>query len=181
MFYVRGKSFISSLSNPPDLVNIEEGEYTDNPSQIETITPSVIIHCFLLTVDRLPAFLFAASFMSLIAYLYTLLLIPFVTTVPVAPIVNISVPLDIGCPQLAPRTTPATSVHDLRPDDIKVVAGLGDRYFWNGFFLRERTILFFFFFFVALWPHLLQREYKRNFSIGKTCMKTEVLALLWVG
>ncbi|CAO3666366.1 unnamed protein product [Rhizopus stolonifer] len=64
--------------------------------------------------------------MSLLAYLYTLLLIPFVTTVPVAPIVNISVPLDIGCPQLAPRTTPATSVHDLRPDDIKVVAGLGD-------------------------------------------------------
>jgi phospholipase B1 len=30
------------------------------------------------------------------------------------------------CPQLAPRTSPPTSVHDLRPDDIKVVMALGD-------------------------------------------------------
>lgn len=32
------------------------------------------------------------------------------------------------CPALGPRATPATSVSDLRPDDIKVVAALGDRY-----------------------------------------------------
>ncbi|KAI9481391.1 MAG: hypothetical protein EXX96DRAFT_481185 [Benjaminiella poitrasii] len=36
------------------------------------------------------------------------------------------VPLDIGCPFLTPRTTPAQSVHDLRPDDIRLVLGLGD-------------------------------------------------------
>lgn len=31
------------------------------------------------------------------------------------------------CPALKARSTPATSVADLRPDDIKVVAALGDR------------------------------------------------------
>lgn len=31
------------------------------------------------------------------------------------------------CPWLLPRF-PATSVHDLRPDDIKVIGALGDRY-----------------------------------------------------
>ncbi|ORE15083.1 hypothetical protein BCV71DRAFT_186087 [Rhizopus microsporus] len=64
--------------------------------------------------------------MSILAYLYSILLLPLVTTLPVDPIVNISVPLDIGCPLLKPRSTPAQSVHDLRPDDIKIVAGLGD-------------------------------------------------------
>jgi hypothetical protein len=32
-----------------------------------------------------------------------------------------------GCPALTPRSSPAASVHDLRIDDISVVAGLGDR------------------------------------------------------
>lgn len=32
-----------------------------------------------------------------------------------------------ACPALKPRATAATSVADLRPDDIKVVAALGDR------------------------------------------------------
>ncbi|KAI8968248.1 hypothetical protein BDF20DRAFT_908042 [Mycotypha africana] len=36
------------------------------------------------------------------------------------------VPVDIGCPFLTPRAAPATSVHDLRPDDIRIVAGIGD-------------------------------------------------------
>lgn len=31
------------------------------------------------------------------------------------------------CPSLTPRSPPS-SVHDLRPDDIKVIAALGDRY-----------------------------------------------------
>lgn len=35
-----------------------------------------------------------------------------------------------GCPALSPRTTAATKVTDLRPDDIKVVAALGDRYIY---------------------------------------------------
>jgi phospholipase B1 len=33
-----------------------------------------------------------------------------------------------GCPALAARAKAATSVADLRPDDIKVVGALGDRY-----------------------------------------------------
>lgn len=32
------------------------------------------------------------------------------------------------CPALAPRASPAKDVTDLRIDDIKIVAGLGDRY-----------------------------------------------------
>lgn len=31
------------------------------------------------------------------------------------------------CPALTPRSSPPTKVSDLRPDDIKVVAALGDR------------------------------------------------------
>lgn len=127
MFYVKGNSYISSFSNPPTSTKIEEGKSESDLSLIETITPSIIIHCFISAADRLPVFLFTASFMSLLAYLYTLFLIPIVITVPVTPSNNITVPLDIGCPFLKPRTTPAKSVHDLRPDDIKIIAGLGDR------------------------------------------------------
>lgn len=32
-----------------------------------------------------------------------------------------------GCPALSPRVTAPTKVTDLRPDDIKVIAALGDR------------------------------------------------------
>lgn len=32
-----------------------------------------------------------------------------------------------ACPALSPRSPP-TSIHDLRPDDIKVIGALGDRY-----------------------------------------------------
>ena len=31
------------------------------------------------------------------------------------------------CPQLKPRSSPPAGPHDLRPDDIKVIAALGDR------------------------------------------------------
>ncbi|KAI9279824.1 hypothetical protein BY458DRAFT_431487 [Sporodiniella umbellata] len=67
-----------------------------------------------------------ASLLSTLAYLYTLLLIPLIKTSSILPVANISVPLDIGCSQLPPRISPAATVHDLRPDDIKVVIGLGD-------------------------------------------------------
>ncbi|CAG8758515.1 34351_t:CDS:1, partial [Racocetra persica] len=30
------------------------------------------------------------------------------------------------CPSLTPRTSPPANVHDLRPDDIKVIMALGD-------------------------------------------------------
>ncbi|KAI9362779.1 hypothetical protein BD770DRAFT_315966 [Pilaira anomala] len=70
--------------------------------------------------------------MSLLAYLYTLLLIPavFTATLPKKNTTDLyngtEVPIDIGCPFLTPRTEAATNVHDLRPDDIKLVIGLGD-------------------------------------------------------
>lgn len=33
------------------------------------------------------------------------------------------------CPRLAPRERPPTGVNDLRPDDIGVIAAIGDRYY----------------------------------------------------
>lgn len=33
-----------------------------------------------------------------------------------------------SCPTLEPRSQAPTNVSDLRPDDIKVIAGMGDRY-----------------------------------------------------
>lgn len=84
----------------------------------------------------LPVFLILASSMSLLAYIYTILLIPSVMTATIPALSNhtgntteyngTEVPLDIGCPFLKPRDQPAQDVHDLRPDDIKIVMGLGD-------------------------------------------------------
>jgi uncharacterized SAM-binding protein YcdF (DUF218 family) len=39
----------------------------------------------------------------------------------------LTAPTITGCPALKPRSAPAKHVTDLRPDDIKVVAALGDR------------------------------------------------------
>ncbi|KAF7727440.1 DnaJ (Hsp40), sub C, member 2 [Apophysomyces ossiformis] len=39
---------------------------------------------------------------------------------------NVSLPLNLTCPPLTPRTQMPKSVYDLRPDDIKVVMGIGD-------------------------------------------------------
>ncbi|KAI8368759.1 hypothetical protein BD560DRAFT_330800 [Blakeslea trispora] len=66
-------------------------------------------------------------------YLCVLPFVPVVLTATIAhrqnrtnSLAGIEVPLDIGCPFLAPRTSPAKSVHDLRPDDFRIVAGIGD-------------------------------------------------------
>ncbi|CAO3634601.1 unnamed protein product [Mucor fragilis] len=84
----------------------------------------------------LPTFLFAASSMLIVAYLYSVLLIPTVMTATIANLKNdpnntvfngtAQVPLDIKCPFLTPRSSPAQNVHDLRPDDFRIVMGLGD-------------------------------------------------------
>ncbi|KAI7888762.1 uncharacterized protein EV154DRAFT_544821 [Mucor mucedo] len=39
---------------------------------------------------------------------------------------NTTLPSLISCPLLLPRSAPAQNVHDLRPDDIRIVIGLGD-------------------------------------------------------
>lgn len=85
----------------------------------------------------LPTFLFAASSMLIVTYLYSVLLIPTVMTATIANLKNdpnstvfngtAQVPLDIKCPFLSPRSSPAQSVRDLRPDDFRIVMGLGDR------------------------------------------------------
>ncbi|OAD01374.1 hypothetical protein MUCCIDRAFT_165262 [Mucor lusitanicus CBS 277.49] len=84
----------------------------------------------------LPTFLFAASSMSILAYLYSVLLIPTVMTATIANLQSdpnstvfngtAQVPLDIKCPFLSARTAPPQNVRDLRPDDFRIVMGLGD-------------------------------------------------------
>lgn len=56
-------------------------------------------------------------------FLVKLALLGYTTVATAATVSSIS-----SCPALAPRTSKATTVHDLRIDDIKVVAALGDRY-----------------------------------------------------
>lgn len=134
MFFVKGKSHLLSFSNPlvtgqteeDGLVLLEESELIDSTSSN--------IHQLLNSIDMLPTFLLIASSMSLIAYLYTILLIPIVLTATLPPAINnqtiqnatnATLP-NIYCPALLPRTTPVQNVHDLRPDDIRIVIGIGD-------------------------------------------------------
>lgn len=150
MFYVKGNSYLLSFSKPTkatspptapaqekdSIVQEEEGLVQHQNPIDQTLYHSSLIHYILGCVDMLPTFLIIASSMSLLTYTYTILMIPTVMTATLPELQALSnttannngteVPLDIGCPFLPPRKNPATSVHDLRPDDIRVVMGLGD-------------------------------------------------------
>jgi len=144
MFYIKGDSFLLSFSKHPLLPlqeqkqQGEEGEALQYLDQHRQDLSSTIIHYFWGCFDMLPKFLFAASTMCIIAYLCSVLLIPTVMTATIANLKNdpnstvfngtAEVPLDIKCPFLSPRTSPPQNVHDLRPDDFRIVMGLGDRY-----------------------------------------------------
>jgi hypothetical protein len=150
MFYVKGKSFILSFSNRPTSSDIllsaseeqRQGLVTINDKETHS---SAILHYLWGSIDMLPTFLAAASSMAMIVYFYTVILLPTVMMATIANLDNTTlsnttmngteVPLDTKCPLLKPRDAPAQSVHDLRPDDIRIVLGLGDRY----------AIFFFFF------------------------------------
>lgn len=141
MFYIKGESFLLSFSKQPllPIEEEEEGQALKYPDQARQDLSSTVIHYFWGCFDMLPTFLFAASSMSIIAYMYSVLLIPTVMTATIANLRNdtsgnsivfngtAEVPLDIGCPFLNPRSSPAQNVHDLRPDDFRIVFGLGDR------------------------------------------------------
>lgn len=127
MFYVKGNSHLLSFSNP--LANEQREEEGNTLLTEQTIdTSSYIVHNLLGSIDMLPTFLLVASSMSLVAYLYTILLIPTVMTATLPAPSNTtlnSLPI-ISCPALLPRSAPAQDVHDLRPDDISIVMGIGD-------------------------------------------------------
>lgn len=148
MFYVKGKAFVLSFSKPPAssaiLLPISK-ENQQQQQELVTVSSiddkakhsSTILHYLWGSIDMLPAFLAIASSMVMIAYLYTVLLLPTVMTATIEKSQNntltkvdngTEVPLDTKCPFLKPRDYPPESVHDLRPDDIRIVAGLGDRY-----------------------------------------------------
>lgn len=149
MFYVKGAAFLHSFSSPrrPEPVaasatdnNTAAGGAStsasqlpdsENSSQEEPIQFSADIE---LAFNMFPVFFIAAVSLPLIAALYPFLVIP-VLLQSVATTANnntshpgnFSVPLGIDCPRLTPRNSPPTSVRDLRPDDIRIVMGLGDR------------------------------------------------------
>lgn len=139
MFYVKGNSFLLSFSKRLDLLESNSTSSKERtPLQLQDDkSSSFISHLHLGGVDMLPVFLVLASSMSLLAYTYTILMIPTVMTATIPALSNhtgnatgyngTEVPLDIQCPFLKPRNEPVQSVHDLRPDDIKIVMGLGDR------------------------------------------------------
>ncbi|RCH81843.1 Methyltransferase-like protein 21A, partial [Rhizopus stolonifer] len=133
MFYAKGHSFVLSFSKPSNSIPKEEEQEEKNIGIKEHTTSSFVYHHFEGNTDTLVAFILFAFSIAIMVYLYTILLIPTVMTATIAhwenrtiPSTGIQVPVDIGCPLLKPRTTPPQSVHDLRPDDIRIVAGLGD-------------------------------------------------------
>lgn len=69
----------------------------------------------------------------------------------------LTAPTIAECPALKPRSAAATNVADLRPDDIKVVAALGDRYtIFNVIYHYHVTNIWF----VVSWQALLLKESK---------------------
>lgn len=140
MFYVKGNSYLLSFSKKRLDIQQQEEEAAhiiDSTQQqpLNNNNSSFFSHFLFVSSDMLPTFLIVASSMSLLAYLYSILMIPMVMTATIPTLVNqtvnatrgIEVPLDIHCPFLTPRAEPIKNVHDLRPDDIRIVMGLGDR------------------------------------------------------
>lgn len=140
MFYVKGNSYLLSFSRKRLDIQQQEEEaaHIIDTTQQQHLNnnSSFFSHFLFVSSDMLPTFLIVASSMSLLAYLYSILMIPMVMTATIPTLGNqtanatrgIEVPLDIHCPFLTPRTEPTKNVHDLRPDDIHIVMGLGDRY-----------------------------------------------------
>jgi phospholipase B1 len=137
MFYVKGKSFLLSFSTEKTPSTSRGAEITQEllDSNTEEKDLSHDSHLYLHTFRNIGVLLMVALAMSAISYLYTMLLFPTVLSLTLRqnPLDNnngtntANYPLNIGCPQLQPRESAATNVHDLRPDDIKIVAGVGDR------------------------------------------------------
>lgn len=138
MFYVKGNAFLSSLSQPsPEQANCnarverQQQDY-NNGHHILAVGKSA---------TWFPLCLFAAIVLSMFTSIYPTLVMSIVFRAqasaispdgkPLPPPVgnnsNDNVPLIIDCPRLPPREG-AKSVQDLRPDDIRLVMGIGDRY-----------------------------------------------------
>lgn len=137
MFYVKGNALLSSLSQPsPEQTNSNarvEQQQQDDYNGHHTLSVGKSATWF-------PLCLFAAIVLSMFSSLYPTLVMSVVFRAqasavspdgkPLPPIGNNSndnVPLVIDCPRLPPREG-AKSVRDLRPDDIRLVMGIGDRY-----------------------------------------------------
>lgn len=135
MFYVKGNAFLSSLSQPSPEVNsntkveIQMQDYNGHHHHFTAIGKSATWFSLCL---------FSAFVLSMFSSIYPTLAMSVVfrtqaSTVspdghppPTGNNSNASVPLVIDCPRLPPRKG-AQSVQDLRPDDIRLVMGIGDR------------------------------------------------------
>lgn len=122
----------SVMRRREDRQQLGDNEYSIS----DRINPAIVVKK---SLDFFPVCFFAAVALTLIPILCSVMVTPKLleTTIGTlkndglgdsgAPGANFNVPLAINCPHLHPRKTPARSVRDLRPDDIRVVAGLGDR------------------------------------------------------
>ncbi|KAG0185992.1 DnaJ (Hsp40), sub C, member 2 [Apophysomyces sp. BC1034] len=125
MFYVKGNTFLSSLSTTVRKIDKEERDKkVDQPFKpsLPQRRADMMLHLLCISV-----------MLSLVSFFYTLLLLPIflaslagVQTTSVGNLFNLSLPLNLTCPPLSPRTEPPQSVYDLRPDDIQVIMGIGD-------------------------------------------------------
>ena len=155
MFYVKGSTFLSSLSsNPPDRLQENNNNNNNNDNTREQRNDNVLSSSVTMAyyyydshatkaVESLPFCIIGAAILCMLSVLYTTFLIPTVLRTTALSYNDsngfpgnnnnsngrgYAVPLEIGCPSLSPRTDGgAKSVKDLRADDIKVVIGIGDR------------------------------------------------------
>ena len=82
---------------------------------------SITVHQPITINKQVPLSIFYFAKLSMIPVCFLLLsFIPLVALVNVTTIQN--------CPVLSPRSTPPNDVRDLRIDDIKLIAALGDRF-----------------------------------------------------
>lgn len=131
MFYTKGDAYLLSIKElliQNCKTHQEDVETQQELSSEKPHIPSSVVHYFIACFENLLMFLWISSLLSILSYIYTILLLPLILTATGAPTNTTDafrVPLDIQCPFLTPRIPPS-SVHDLRPDDIRIIAGIGD-------------------------------------------------------
>lgn len=147
MFYVKGNAFLSALtSSGTTLMRTSVMRRREDPQRLGNDKQSIVDNINPATVAKKSLDFFPICFLTSMALILIPILCSLMATSKILEsaistnyddnagdknssgvIGNFNVPLAIDCPRLPARKSPSKSVRDLRPDDIRVVAGLGDR------------------------------------------------------
>lgn len=147
MFYVKGNAFLSALtSSGTTLMRTSVMRRREDPQRLGNDKQSIVDSINPATVAKKSLDFFPICFLTSMALILIPILCSLMATSKILEsaistnygdnagdknssgvIGNFNVPLAIDCPHLPARKSPSKSVRDLRPDDIRVVAGLGDR------------------------------------------------------